>query len=272
MSIEENFEAARAVLPHEQLILDLDGYEGPLDVLLELARVQKVDLVCISILDLAEQYLAFIQRASDLRLEIAADYLVMAAWLVYLKSQLLLPQQSAEGEKPSGAEMAAALRFQLQRLEAMREAGIRLLARPQLGIDCHRRGEPEWPEIVKRPYFELSLYDLLRGYADHHKRQANTTLHIAPTKLYSINDALMRLREMLGRMPEWQTLMNFLPANLRGALILRSAVASTFAASLELTRAGKVQMRQDRPFGPVYVRARREGGPEVVPPEAREDK
>jgi segregation and condensation protein A len=272
MSGEENFEAASAVLPHEQLILDLGGYEGPLDVLLELARVQRVDLVRISILNLAEQYLAFIQRARELRLEVAADYLVMAAWLAYLKSRLLLPQQSVEEEEPSGAEMAAALRFQLQRLEAMREAGVRILARPQLGIDCHRRGEPERPEIVKKPYFELSLYDLLRAYGDHHKRQAGATLHIAPTMLYSMDDALGRLREMLGRMPEWQTLMNFLPANLRGALVLRSAVASTFAASLELTRSGKAQMRQDRPFGPIYVRARREGGPEVVTPEAREDR
>src|SRR5271167_366297 len=272
MSIDENFEATPAALPHEQLILDLGGYEGPLDVLLELARVQKVDLVRISILNLAEQYLAFIQRARNLRLEIAADYLVMAAWLAYLKSRLLLPQQSAEAEEPSGAEMAAALRFQLQRLEAMREAGVRVLARPQLGIDCHRRGEPERAEIVKKPYFELSLYDLLRAYGDHHKRQAGTTLHIAPTKLYSMDDALGRLREMLGRMPEWQTLMNFLPANLRGTLVLRSAVAATFAASLELTRSGRVQMRQDRPFGPIYVRARREGGPAAVTPEAREDK
>ncbi|HYB10953.1 MAG TPA: ScpA family protein [Alphaproteobacteria bacterium] len=272
MSIDENFEAAPAALPHEQLILDLGGYEGPLDVLLDLARLQKVDLVRISILNLAEQYLAFIQSARDLRLEIAADYLVMAAWLAYLKSRLLLPQQSADEEEPSGAEMAAALRFQLQRLEAMREAGVRLLARPQLGIDCHRRGEPERPEIVKKPYFELSLYDLLRAYGDHHKRQSATTLHIAPTKLYSMDDALGRLREMLGRIPEWQTLMNFLPADLRGALVLRSAVASTFAASLELTRSGRVQMRQDRPFGPIYVRARRDGGPEAVTTETREEK
>jgi len=149
---------------------------------------------------------------------------------------------------------------------------VRLLARPQLGIDCHRRGEPERPEIVKKPYFELSLYDLSRAYGDHHKRQSATTLHIAPTKLYSMDDALGRLREMLGRIPEWQTLMNFLPADLRGALVLRSAVASTFAASLELTRSGRVQMRQDRPFGPIYVRARRDGGPEAVTTETREEK
>lgn len=255
-SFEDTFPV---VLPHEQLIVDLGGYEGPLDVLLELAREQKVDLVHVSILALADQYLAFIQRARELRLEVAADYLVMAAWLAYLKSRLLLPQQSSEEEEPTGAEMAAALRFQLQRLEAMREAGVRLLARPQLGFDTFRRGAPERPEIIRRPYYELTLYELLKTYGDQWRRKEGSTLHIMRMKLYSMDDALSRLREMLGKMPDWQTLMNFLPTDLRGPLVLRSAIAATFAASLELTRAGKAQIRQDRPFGPIYVRARREG-------------
>jgi len=255
----DGFDDGPSVLPHEQLILDLGGYEGPLDVLLELARDQKVDLIHVSILALADQYLAFIQRARDLRLEIAADYLVMAAWLAYLKSRLLLPQQSSGEEEPSGAEMAAALRFQLQRLEAMRAAGVTLLARPQLGIDLFRRGAPERPEVVRRPYYELTLYELLKAYGDQQRRLDGGMLHILPTKLYSMDDALTRLREMLGRMPDWQTLMNFLPADLRGPLVLRSAIAATFAASLELTRAGKTQIRQDRAFGPIYLRARREG-------------
>ncbi|HUC63143.1 MAG TPA: ScpA family protein [Alphaproteobacteria bacterium] len=255
----DGFDEAPVVLPHEQLILDLGGYEGPLDVLLELARDQKVDLIHVSILALADQYLAFIQRAHDLRLEIAADYLVMAAWLAYLKSRLLLPQQTSAEEEPSGAEMAAALRFQLQRLEAMRNAGVALLGRPRLGIDMFRRGAPERPEVVRRPYYELTLYELLKAYGDQQRRQDGGMLHILPTKLYSMDDALVRLRDMLGRMPDWQTLMNFLPADLRGPLVLRSAIAATFAASLELTRTGKVQIRQDRAFGPIYVRARREG-------------
>jgi segregation and condensation protein A len=260
METEDRFEeSAPVVLPHEQLILDLGGYEGPLDVLLELAREQKVDLIHVSILALAEQYLAFIQRARDLRLEIAADYLVMAAWLAYLKSRLLLPQATSAEEEPSGAEMAAALRFQLQRLEAMRAAGLRLLARPQLGIDIYRRGAPERPEVVRKPYYVLTLYELLKAYGDQQRRLEGSMLHILPSQLYSMDDALTRLRDMLGKMPDWQTLMNFLPADLRGPLVLRSAIAATFAASLELTRSGKAQIRQDRPFGPIYLRARREG-------------
>ncbi|MFI4987723.1 MAG: segregation and condensation protein A [Alphaproteobacteria bacterium] len=260
MEIDESFEdAAPAVLAHDQLVVDVSGFEGPLDMLLELARQQKVDLIHISILALAEQYLAFIAGARDLRLEIAADYLVMAAWLAYLKSRLLLPRESSAEEEPSGAEMAAALRFQLQRLEAMREAGTRLLARPRLGYDVLPRGAEERPVVVRKPYYELSLYDLLKAYADQQKRVAGATLHIAATSLYSMDDALQRLRDMLGKVPDWQTLMNFLPPDLRGPLMLRSAVAATFAASLELTRSGKAQIRQDRPFGPIYLRARREG-------------
>jgi segregation and condensation protein A len=258
MAAEQPFEdTAPEIEPHELLVVDLGSYEGPLDALLELARLQKVDLIHISILALAEQYLAFIQRAHELRLEIAADYLVMAAWLAYLKSRLLLPQQT-EDEQPSGAEMAAALRFQLQRLEAMREAGVRLLARPQLGVERFVRGAPERPEVIRRPVFALTLYELLKAYGDQRSREAGGTLHIVPTSLYSMDDALSRLRDMLGRTPEWQTLMAFLPPELSGAFVLRSAVAATFAASLELARSGNVMIRQDRPFGPIYVRARRD--------------
>jgi len=263
MEREESFEESEpAALPHEQLLVELGGYEGPLDMLLELARLQKVDLVHISILALAEQYLAFIARTHELRLEIAADYLVMAAWLAYLKSRLLLPKETGAEEEPSGAEMAAALRFQLQRLEAMREAGVRLLARPRLGHDVLARGAPERPVVLRKPHYELTLYDLLRAYADRQAHAAAATLHIKPMNLYSMDDALQRLREMLGRVPDWQTLMNFLPPNLRGPLVLRSAIAATFAASLELTRSGRAQIRQDRPFGPIYLRARREGARE----------
>jgi segregation and condensation protein A len=259
MSIEHPFEEEAApVMPAgEQLVVELGSYEGPLDALLELARLQKVDLVQISILALAEQYLAFIQRARDLRIEIAADYLVMAAWLAYLKSRLLLPQQTSD-EEPSGTELAAALRFQLQRLEAMREAGARILARPQLGSERFARGAPERPEIIRRSIFTLTLFELLKAYGATRVEERSAPLRILPSDLYAMEDALIRLREMLGRMPDWQRLMSFLPVDLRDALTLRSAVAATFAASLELTRSGQTMIRQERPFGPIFVRARRE--------------
>jgi segregation and condensation protein A len=237
------------------LVVDVEGYEGPLDLLLTLARQQKVDLAKISILELADQYLSFIQRARRLRLEIAADYLVMAAWLAYLKSRLLLPEPEGEGE-PTGAELAAALAFQLQRLEAMQQAGEKLMARPRLGQDFFRRGAPEALKIVSRSVYDVSLYDLLKAYGDQRAKQTrDTALHIAPLELYSMDDALRRLGEMLGHAPDWRTLAAFLPGGLRG-LVYRSAVAATFAASLELVRSGRAELRQDGTFGPIYLKAR----------------
>lgn len=238
----------------EQLVLDLDGYEGPIDMLLTLAREQKVDLTRISILELADQYLAYIARARRLRLEIAADYLVMAAWLAYLKSRLLLPEPAGEGE-PTGAELAAALAFQLQRLQAMQEAGARLMARPQLGRDVFVRGAPEPVEIVTSPVFALSLYELLGAYGAIAGRQQRGILQIVPAELYSMDDALHRLRSMIGHTPDWQALSSFLPDDLRGPLWRRSVVAATFAASLELVRSGQAQLRQDGLFGPIFLRA-----------------
>jgi segregation and condensation protein A len=238
----------------EQLVLDLDGFEGPIDILLTLAREQKVDLTRISILELADQYLAFIAKARRLRLEIAADYLVMAAWLAYLKSRLLLPEPAGEGE-PTGAELAAALAFQLQRLQAMQEAGGRLMARPHLGRDVFARGAPEPVEVVTRPVFALSLYELLGAYGAIAGRQQRGVLHIVPAELYSMDDALKRLRTMIGHTPDWRTLGSFLPDDLRGPLWRRSVVAATFAASLELVRSGQAQLRQDTVFGPIYLRA-----------------
>lgn len=242
----------------DALILDLDGFEGPLDVLLVLAREQKVDLAQISILQLADQYLAFVQRAREKRLDLAADYLVMAAWLAYLKSRLLLPQP-AEQEEPSGEEMAAALAFQLRRLEAMREAGKRLMARPQLGRDMFARGAPETVDVVLIPVYQATLYDLLKAYAERSRRKKPTKLTIAATvDLYSVDEAIQRLRRILVGLPDWQALASFLPDNLKPGLGMRSAVASTFAASLELVRQGRVAIRQDKAFGPIYVRRRRE--------------
>lgn len=256
MTVDEPFEEALppAANDDHRLVLDLDGFEGPIDVLLTLARDQKVDLAKISILELADQYLSFIQRARHLRLEIAADYLVMAAWLAYLKSRLLLPEPEGEGE-PSGAELAAALAFQLQRLEAMQQAGAKLLARPRLGQDFFRRGAPETARIVSHTVYDVSLYDLLKAYGEQRGRRQDTALHIAPTDLYSMDEALRRLTEMLGDAPDWRTLAAFLPRGLNG-LVYRSAVAATFAASLELVRSGQVELRQDGAFGQIYLRTR----------------
>ena len=235
------------------LVVELEGYEGPLDVLLALARAQKVDLTRIAILPLAEQYLAFIADARRLSLEIAADYLVMAAWLAYLKSRLLLPDAPADDE-PSGPEMAARLAFQLRRLQAMRDAGARLMAGPLLGRDVFARGAPEGVRVITNQVFEVSLYDLLKSYADQRARASDSRLRITPARVYPIEAALEHLRGLLGSVPDWQTLESFLPTELAEALGLGSVVASTFAASLELARQGKVDIRQGSPFGPIYMR------------------
>ena len=250
----EPFEDERPQPETADLVVDLDGYEGPIDVLLTLAREQKVDLTRISILRLADQFLAFIAAARQLKLEIAADYLVMAAWLAYLKSRLLLPQPPAPDE-PSGEELAAALAQQLQRLEAMQQAGIRLMARPQLGRDVFRRGSPEGLPRVLVPVWDVSLYELLKAYGDGRQRKEGAVLHITPPELQSMDDALQRLSRMLGRIPDWRSLMSFLPSVVGGDLVWRSAIAATFAASLELVRSGRLQLRQDSAFGPIYLRS-----------------
>jgi segregation and condensation protein A len=238
------------------LVLDLDGYEGPIDVLLTLAREQKVDLTKIKIVQLADQYLAFIAQARQLKLEIAADYLVMAAWLAYLKSRLLLPEPPEDA--PSGEELAADLAFQLQRLEAMQQAGVTLLARPRLGWDVFRRGMPEVIAADKKPRYEAALYDLLKAYADQRRRVDQLQmLRIAPTQLYSVEDALERLEARLGKLPDWEVLMSFLPDNLKDPVVMRSATASTFAASLELAKQGRLLLRQLEAFGPIYLKAAR---------------
>jgi segregation and condensation protein A len=242
------------------LVLDLDGYEGPIDLLLALAREQKVDLAKLSILALADQYLAFIAAQRRLRLEIAADYLVMAAWLAYLKSRLLLPDPPAEDDGPSGAELAAALRHRLQLLAAMQRAGGALMARPQLGRELFLHGAPEGLPTIDRPVYELSLYELLTAYAEGHRRRHSQVLTIAPPVFHSLEDALHRLAQLVGHIPEWRELIGFLPADLRDGVFRRSALASTFAASLELARAGRIELRQDRAFGPIYLRSPASGG------------
>ena len=234
--------------------VDLEGYEGPIDLLLDLAGKQKVDLRSISMVALAEQYLAFIQEAKSLRLEIAADYLVMAAWLAYMKSRLLLPQ-SEEEDEPSGAILAAVLRFQLQRLQAMQQAAEELKARPRLGEAFFARGGPSAIAIERSVQYEATLYDLLKAYARNKVRAEATAFRVVPMDLYSVDDALQRLRGLLGKMPGWRSLAVFLPDDLRDELHRRSALAATFAASLEMVRDGHLKIRQEGHFGPIFLRS-----------------
>jgi segregation and condensation protein A len=241
----------------ERLVLDLEGFEGPIDLLLQLARDQKVDITKISILALAEQYLEFVQEARRVRLELAADYLVMAAWLAYLKSRMLLPEPEGEAE-PSGAEMAAALKFKLQRLEAMQAAGRKLLDRPLLGSEFFPRGMPEAVQRVNTVVWDVTLYDLLSAYGRARKSRGEHALRILALDLYSVEDAVERLARLLGQgVPGWRTLEAFLPSDLRGGageLRRRSALASTFVASLQMAKAGEVEIRQDGTYGPIYLR------------------
>ncbi len=239
------------------LVVNLGAYDGPIDLLLGLARDQKVDLTRISILALAEQYLEFIAAAKRLRLEIAADYLVMAAWLAFLKSKLLLPPAPSEPEpEPTAAQMEAALRYQLQRLQAMQEAGARLMARGVLGRDVFRRGMPEGTPVETTEVWDVKLIDLLKSYAEYRNRSEKPVLRIVATELDTMEAAIERLSHMLGNMviPDWTTLQSFLPAGLRDDTVGRSHVAATLAATLELVRTGRLQIRQDSNFGPIYLR------------------
>ena len=251
----ETFEEGRPRAVRD-LVLELDGFEGPIDVLLTLARRQKVDLSRISILALAEQYLEFIAAARELRLEVAADHLVMAAWLAYLKSRLLLPEQDLPDE-PSAPELAEALAYRLSRLDAMRKAGEELLRRPRLGQDVFPRGAPEGVEVRNKPVYQLTLFQLLKAYGDNRRMVAGARLTIEPSRLYSIADAMERLSRIAGFRGEWKTLSAFLPEGLLDGVMRRSAIASTFAASLQLVRTGTIQLRQTRPFGPLMIRGRK---------------
>ena len=240
----------------DPLVVNLEGFEGPLDVLLALARTQKVDVTKLSILELADQYLTFIAEERRLSLEIAADYLVMAAWLAYLKSRLLLPGGDGEDEL-SGPELAAHLAFRLQRLEAMRNAAAELARRDRLGRDVFPRGAPEGVRSIRHAVWQVSLFELLSAYAGLKRPGAPETLRIGRLETYSLEEALARLTALLGMAGGWERLESFLPPGLAGGLRQRSAVASTFAAGLEMTRQGKASMRQDHAFGPIYVKARR---------------
>ena len=245
----------------EALIVDVDGFEGPLDLLLTLSRAQKVDLRRISVLDLAEQYLGFVERARALRIELAADYLVMAAWLAYLKSRLLLPPDPSE-EGPSGADLAAHLAWQLERLQAMRDASARLMGRDQKGRDFFARGAPETVAVTRRSQVDATLIDLMRAYARVRTRDEFRPYAFDRTDIYPLETALERLSAMLPRAVDWVALQAWLPDGWRGAPARRrSAVASSFAASLELAKQGRAELRQTDAFAPLMLRHRREPRP-----------
>ncbi len=246
-------EGARA---SEALLVDVDGYEGPLDLLLTLARTQKVDLRRISVLALAEQYLVFVEQAKRLRIELAADYLVMAAWLAFLKSRLLLPPDPEE-EGPSGEELAAHLAFQLERLEAMRRVAAQLMGRDQLGRDFFGRGEPQGVAHVRKVEYQASVLDLMQAYARVKTREDFQPLHMRRGPVYTMEQALGRLRGLIGYAGDWGELSSFLPEGWEvDPQKRRSAVASTFAAALELVKEGKAEIRQDQSFAPLHLRAR----------------
>jgi segregation and condensation protein A len=233
--------------------VDLDGFEGPLDLLLELARRQRVDLARISILALAEQYLLFVEAARKLRLELAADYLVMAAWLAFLKSRLLLPAPS-EPEELDAPALAEGLAQRLRALAAIRKAGEHLMNRPRLGRDFFTRGEPEARETSGRISYQGNLYDLLAAYARQSQRHALARVRFKPRDVWSLAEARQALARLVGVQADWTDFDNFLLEACADSQMRRSARASTFAASLELAREGKIEMRQERAFAPIWLR------------------
>ncbi|MDM7851675.1 ScpA family protein [Pseudochrobactrum kiredjianiae] len=236
------------------LHVDVQGFEGPMDLLLHLARNQKVDLTQISVLALAEQYLKFIELARDRKLELAADYLVMAAWLAYLKSRLLIPKvKDEDGE--TGEQLASVLQFRLKRLEAMRDAAGTLVNRDRLGRDVFARGMPETVLVEKTSLYSGSLYDLLTAYASQRQRQAVSHVQIAKRTVWSLKEARVLLVRMVGELQDWVALDAFLLDYIARPEDRASAIASSFAASLELVREGKMQLRQNAAFEPIFVRA-----------------
>ena len=237
-----------------KLYLELDGWEGPLDLLLDLARRQKVDLRRISILELTDQYIEYIERAGALKLELAADYLVMAAWLAYLKSALLLPRD--EEEDPSAEELALRLQLRLARLAAMREAGARLMARDRLGRDAFARGAPEGLRVFKRKAWQCEWYDLVKAYGQVKARTAPVVHMVRARAVMTLESALSRVSAMLGVSLDWMELHQFLPPHADPAL-RKSALASSFVAALELARTGKAELAQEETYGPLRLRAPR---------------
>lgn len=241
----------------DALIVNLDGYEGPLDILLELARTQRVDIRKISMLTLVDQYMAFIAAARARSLELAADYLVMAAWLTYLKSKLLIPAPDDGSGEPTADEMAARLAFQLQRLQAMRKAAAALFALPQLGLDLLPRGAPEGVRVLRTPLWQADLFELLRAYARQRVGAVDRTYKIDPPRVWTIEEARARIERMLGSIPDWTELTRVAPFREIDAPVT-SVVASAFNAALEFAKNGALEIRQLGAFEPIYVRKRRD--------------
>ena len=256
MPLEELWDALEdRTLSDPSLVIDVNGFEGPLDLLLHLARNQKVDLARISILALAEQYLVFITQAQAVRLELAGDYLVMAAWLAFLKSKLLIPK-SPNDNGESGEELAEVLQFRLKRLEAMRDAAARLVNRNRLGRDVFIRGMPEAVIVEKQNEYSATLYDLLTAYASQRQRKAISRVSIALRSVWSLKHARQILVRLIGEMRDWTALDQYLMAFIPDMKERRTAIASSFAASLELVREGQLEMRQDGAFQSIYLRTR----------------
>ena len=238
---------------NDDLIVNLSGYEGPLDVLLIMAKSQKVDLMKISILQLTEQYLVFIAEVRKKNLELAADYLVMAAWLAYLKSNLLLPREET-GEELTAEQMAERLKFQLKKLEAIRQVSEKLMNLPVLGTNFFNRGMPEGIRLIRTPEYYLSLYDLLKSYANQRYKSAYSSMVIERPAVYAMEEALVRLQRMVGTAFEWTKLESFLPPEFSKGKNARSGVAGTLAAAMELVREGVLEVQQLAPFGPVFIK------------------
>jgi segregation and condensation protein A len=258
MNAEREFDAELSERASDEpsLMVDVEGFEGPLDLLLTLARQQKVDLAKISILALADQYLAFIEAARKLRLELAADYLVMAAWLAYLKSRLLLPEQHpAEGM--SAEDMANALAQRLRRLEAIRQFADKLIARPQLGRDIFQRGQPEPIAEIKHPQWSATLYDVLSAYAARRQIQSRSVVRVPKRTVWSLAEAREALERVIGQSMDWSPLDQYLVAYLVEPAMVATVLASSFAAALELIREGQMEAHQQGAFSPLYVRKKR---------------
>jgi segregation and condensation protein A len=244
----------------EAFVVDIDGFEGPLDLLLALARTQKVDLAKVSILALVEQYLGFIAEAQLLKLEIAADYLVMAAWLAYLKSRLLLPKEKDNAETATAEELAQRLSFRLMRLEAMRGQAAILLTRRRLDREVFARGQPEHVKVTRDTTYTATVYDLLKAYADQRRRTIRVVHVVKARRVWSIKEARMRLERLIGATAgDWSQLDLFLEQYLPKNEEERSALASSFGATLEMAREGLIELRQDEPFAPIYMRKREDG-------------
>jgi segregation and condensation protein A len=261
MTETESFETELAERGSDEpaLVVDVEGFEGPLDLLLALARQQKVDLAKISVLALAEQYLTFIEAARKLRLELAADYLVMAAWLAYLKSRLLLPEVAGP-DGPSAEDMANALAWRLKRLEAFREVSSQLMQRPQLQRDMFQRGDPEPIADIKHPQWTATLYDLLSAYAKQRQQSAFSHVQFKKRNVWALQEAREALERLVGQATDWAPLDKYLIEYLVEPSMRASVFASSLAATLELVREGALEVHQQSAFSPIYLRKRDAAG------------